>query len=375
MGERKQLRWMHWSWGKMALVGSWAVVGGLAFYLGRVCLQPQATASPAQPAHAQAQQQPVVPEVSAEYTRNAVAYIHGTMPITREELGEYLIARQGAERLDLLINRRIIDVACKQAGVEVSAQEVEAALGQDLEYFKCDAKQFANNVLKQYGKTLFEWKEDVVRPKLMLNKLCRARVTVQEEDLQKCFEAKYGEKVEGRIILWPHAEKEIAMKMYPRLRESEENFAQAAREQANGRLAATGGKINPVGRNTTGCPDLERAAFLLQPGMMTELIGTPEGVVVFKCDKRIPADTSKQFETERPHLEQEVFLRKTGMEVGKYFEELRAQAKPVNMIRQEPPSPADSVREAEQTLQQEGIPLPKMGMPVPSKGGPPMPGQ
>ena len=42
-----------------------------------------------------------------------VAYIYETIPITREELGEYLIARFGTERLDLLVNKRIIEIECR----------------------------------------------------------------------------------------------------------------------------------------------------------------------------------------------------------------------------------------------------------------------
>src|SRR5262249_54083795 len=37
-----------------------------------------------------------------------VAYINGTIGVTREELGEYLIERYGAEKLEFLVNRRII---------------------------------------------------------------------------------------------------------------------------------------------------------------------------------------------------------------------------------------------------------------------------
>src|SRR5262249_1943986 len=36
---------------------------------------------------------------------HVVAYIYGNTPITREELGEYLIERLGAERIDFLVNR------------------------------------------------------------------------------------------------------------------------------------------------------------------------------------------------------------------------------------------------------------------------------
>src|SRR5262245_23828600 len=46
----------------------------------------------------------------SDYSRRVVAYIFGNRPITREELGEYLIERVGAERLEFLVNRRIIEM-------------------------------------------------------------------------------------------------------------------------------------------------------------------------------------------------------------------------------------------------------------------------
>ena len=62
------------------------------------------------PAAATSEEPP--PPASAEasdYSRRVVAYTHKNLPITREDLGEYLIARYGVEKVEALINRRIID--------------------------------------------------------------------------------------------------------------------------------------------------------------------------------------------------------------------------------------------------------------------------
>ena len=58
-------------------------------------------------------------------------------------------------------------------------------------------------LISTYRKNLYEWKEDVVRPKLLLGKLCHDRVRVKDVDVRHAFEAHYGEKVQCRIILWP----------------------------------------------------------------------------------------------------------------------------------------------------------------------------
>ena len=118
-----------------------------------------------------------------------VAYIYETIPITREELGEYLIARFGTERLDLLVNKRIIEIECRKAGVEVTQAEIDEKLNNDLTGLNVDRKTFVDKVLARYKKTLYEWREDVLRPQILLAKLVRSRVKVTDEDLRKAHDA------------------------------------------------------------------------------------------------------------------------------------------------------------------------------------------
>src|SRR5437870_4588563 len=68
---------------------------------------------------------PVVPAsgTTSDYSKLPVAQIHGNIWITREDLGEFLIARHGYANLELLVNRRIIDHACQQKGVTVTDAE------------------------------------------------------------------------------------------------------------------------------------------------------------------------------------------------------------------------------------------------------------
>jgi len=245
-----------------------------------------------------------------------VAYIYETIPITREELGEYLIARFGTERLDLLVNKRIIEIECRKAGVDITQAEIDEKLNNDLAGLNVDRKTFVDQVLARYKKTLFEWREDVLRPQLLLAKLVRSRVKITDEDLKKAHDAYYGEKVECRLIMWQKGEEKAAMSAYGKIRDSDEEFTRAARGQKSPSLASAAGRIRPIGRNTTGNDELEKAAFALQAGEVSALIGTPEGIVCVKCDKRIPADTK------------EVFEKKVNAEIPVVFAEMRKRANP-----------------------------------------------
>jgi hypothetical protein len=287
------------------------------------------------PAQAQAPKEvPVAAETGSDYSRRVVAYIYGTEPITREDLGEFLIARLGAEKLELLINKRIIERACREKGIEVTAAEVEAAVADDCRAIKVNLKDFIDNVLKKYQKTLYEWKEDVIRPRLLLGKIARERVQVTEADIQFAYQAHYGEKRECRILLYPRDMQKIVMTdIYGKVRDSEEEFVRAARSQPSPTLAAVGGKIPPIGRGTTGNDNLEKVAFSLRPGETSEVVETPDGLLIIKCDKVIPPSSQVKPAEVRAQLEKECFDRKLQLMIPVVFEEMKKKAEPQVFLR------------------------------------------
>lgn len=342
--------------GRLLLATVLLGLAALAVVWGRNGLLSRATAAP-EPGKAS----PPAPtnglQLPSDYSRRAVAYIQGpngvNIPVTREELGEYLIAREGAEKLELLVNKRIIEMACKQQGIEVTAAEVDADLKEALDGMKLQQKEFVDRVLKQYNKSLYEWKEDVIRPKILMTKLVRAqnRVHATDEELRMAFEAHYGEKVHCRIIMFRKEEKQHVMTMYADIRDNEKEFDRLSRQQASGTLAASGGEILPFGRHTTGNEELEKEAFSLKPGEVSRLLETPEGLVIIKCLSRgqSPQDASVKFEQVRAALEKEVLDKKTQLEIGVCFKELRDKAAP-QLILKKYNSEEDWLREIQKEI-------------------------
>jgi hypothetical protein len=320
----------------------------------------EATANPPVPRQAARQPDPVLPPAAApstDYSHRVVGYIYDTIPITREELGEYLIARMGKERLGNLVNKRIIEHVCQQKGVDVTPAEIEADLAETLKGLLVNRSDFVSKVLKPYNKTLYEWKEDVIKPRLLLTKLCRDRVQVTEADLQNAFEAYHGEKVECRIILWPSQEKAQVFMLYPKLRDSEEEFDRASKQQADPKLAASGGRIAAFGRHTTGNEEMEKAVFGikpgegLKPGEISQVIETPQGLVVVKCLQHVPPDGQK-LEQVRDGLTKDIINRKINQqEIPKLFSELRAQARPTLFLK-EGETEEELLRDAQRELQE-----------------------
>src|SRR5207302_10816172 len=91
--------------------------------------------------------------------------------------------------------------------------------------------------------------------------------------------------------------------------------------------------MDPLGLHTLGEEELEREMFKLQPGQVSGLVGTPQGQVVMKCDRRIPPDPSKKLEQERDAISRTVMERKVQIETQVLFRELRDRANARLMLK------------------------------------------
>jgi len=184
-------------------------------------------------------------------------------------------------------------------------------------------------------RTLFEWKQDVIRPRLLMRKLCHQRARVTEEDLRNAYEASYGEKVECQVILWPSEEVEKAAQLRAAILRHEKSFDTVAGAQSSSTLAAQQGRIRPFGRHGIEDKELEKVAFGLQPGELSPLVQTPQGIALIKCLGRIPANPARRFEEVRESLRKEVRDRFMDRESPQVFKELREQAMPQLLWRPE----------------------------------------
>lgn len=286
-----------------------------------------------------------------------VARMGQGVPVTREEFAEYLIARFGAEKLDGLVSWRIIQRVCKEKNLTVTDKEIDAALDAHVKKYNATPGVFEEKILKPAGSSLYEFREDFLRPELLMTKLVRPQVKATDDEVKLAYDAYHGERVECRMILYPRGEERVAMQEYAQLRDSEEAFAKRAKSQANSRLAAIGGKLPPIGRNTTGNPELEREMFSLNPGEVSRLVGAPEGTVLVKCDRRLPADATVKLADVRAKLEEEVVQRKVRIEIPRVFAEMRKTAGP-RLLLKDPNKVEDIATTVGDELQRAGFVAP-----------------
>ena len=283
-----------------------------------------------------------VDPASKDYGTRAVAYINKNRVVTRAELAEFLIARGGYEKVELLVNKMIIEEAAREAKITVTTQEMEVAFADDLKISNppIQKKDFVNVVLPRYGKSLYEWMEDVIRPRLLLTKMCRENVKVNPEDLTKAFEREYGEKRAVKIIIWPTGDGlKNVYKVWGTIRNDAVEFDRVARGQANASLAATAGEIKPIAKHIVGDEkdkQVETIAYALNEGEVSQIFETQQGFMVMKLLKKLPADATVKFENVKERLEREMFDIKLAQEIPKQFAKLNLAATPQILLNGPP---------------------------------------
>jgi hypothetical protein len=294
-----------------------------------------------------------------------VAYVYDR-PIYRWELGEYLIQRFGGERIEFLVNRRIIEMACAANNIRISDAQIKAQLEEDLKGFGCTEGEFVTKILRPRNKSLFEWKEDVILPKLCLQEFVKGQIQVSEDDIQKAFEAKYGPKVECRLIVLPK-ERAKRDEMWAQLDKDKTLFDRFAKEQFIQPLAEVGGKIPPIHKHF-GDESIEREAFRLKPGDISSILELPDhSFVILRCEQHLAADPDARLDKERMSLHREIAEVRLQVEIPKVFGKLREQANPKILIPQPALVPAAPVMRQAAAAPQ---PMPTPPAAPPSTGQP-----
>lgn len=275
-----------------------------------------------------------IPDDIFKTIQRPVAYIYGDMVVTRAELGEYLIDRFGADRLDFMLNRKIVEMECSKHGITATQAEVDARFQDDLRKFGTPMTQheFVNSILRRFGKTLYEWKEDVIRPKIMMEKLVRAKVTIGDKDIREGFDAKYGPKVECRMIVIEKDNARVAQQVFDEAKKGRTQFLEQARKCFIPGLAQAEGKIPPIHKHF-GDKDIEDVAFRLRENEVGPLMKMQDGTyVILFCEKQLPANAAVRYEDVRLEISKEMRELRIAQKIPELFTELHKKAMPKKVL-------------------------------------------
>ena len=204
--------------------------------------------------------------------------------------------------LERLIDQRLQLQEARTQGITTSAAEVDAYLEDLKKNANIKSNEDFQQVLAKEGLALPKLKKDVEDHLTILKivgKEVRSKIIISEPEVRKAYEDEIDKFVEPtqvklRYILIalprdasPEAtseEKKKAEQVLLKLRKGED-FSQVAKENSAGPMADLGGDIGYVKKGELH-PDVDKVAFSLREGQISDIIPLPSGFVIIKVEER-----------------------------------------------------------------------------------------
>ena len=206
--------------------------------------------TPAQPTNDQGVDGPKLTEVRIPTNAgDPIAVVNGEI-ITRQQLSDECVAREGAKILETLIARRLIEQAMKAKKIEVTATEID----QEIDNIAWKTAQvtrevWLRNLDKERGISPAQYARDIIYPALALKKLAEKRVQVTEQDIKDSFEANFGPRLRCRLIMCKNIH--AATEIWEDLRKNPSAFEKLAKDRSmDSSTRASGGLLpEPIARH------------------------------------------------------------------------------------------------------------------------------
>ena len=198
-----------------------------------------------------------------------------------------------------------------------------------------DLEAWMNAISEQEGIGQKEYVRDAVWPTVALKQLVGDRVQITDEDIEKGFEANYGERVEVlAIVLSDHR---IAQTVWDMARKntSREFFGQLASQYSIEPISkANMGEIPPIARHG-GQPQIENEAFNLDPNGelkgLSAIVATNGKFIIMKClGRTIPV--VEQLADVKGELAKDIREKKLRIAMADEFDRLREAAQIDNFL-------------------------------------------
>jgi parvulin-like peptidyl-prolyl isomerase len=257
-----------------------------------------------------------------------LALVNGA-EITADQLATECLARHGESVLETLVNRAIIDQACRRAGVQVTAADVSAEIDTLAERFSVPREKWLELIEKERGIAAAQYAEDIVWPMLALRALAREAGEPTEAEIRRAYENRFGPAVKARILV-ARTEGD-AESLRAKALAAPDDFGGLARQHsADVGSASANGWVQPI-RLHSGEPAFEAAAFALEPGEISPVVQVADQFIVIKCEGRLPA-AEVPLETAREELAAELRDRKSRQASTDVFRQLQEASRIENVL-------------------------------------------
>ena len=267
--------------------------------------------------------------------------------ITIRELAEQCIARHGREVLEGTINRTLIDLECRKQGISVSDEDVDREIERmAAEGVKTkpdgspDVKAWLALMAKQ-GVSPEVYRRDAVWPTVAMKKLVADKIKVTDEDLQKGYDANFGERVRCLAIVLNDQRRAEDVFEKARRHNTPEYFGHlAAQYSVEPGSQALQGEVPPI-RRYGGQPELEKEAFKLRDGELSGIIQVEDKFIILRCLGRTKP-VVKNFAEVRDEIYRDIYEKKLHVAMTERFDALQEAATIDNYLANtshSPPTP------------------------------------
>lgn len=266
-----------------------------------------------------------------------VATVNGDR-ILMKDLGQECLLRHGDEVLEIEISQILLEQALQRANLQVTEADLQAEVSHAAvlagvvdEQGNADLEKWFAAIAEESGVNQKQYLRDSVWPSAALKKLTANNVQVTEEDLQKGFDANYGERVRCRAIVlstmrraqevWDKARRNPTIQYFGDL---------AAEYSVEPTSKALRGEVPPLQRHG-GQPQLEKAAFELQPGQISGIIQVSDKFVILLSEGRteqINIDLAQV----REILQRDIYEKKLRIAMSEKFDSIRQQSRVDNYL-------------------------------------------
>lgn len=315
----------------LALGGLTVIAVCVAIRFGTGSEHAAATPPAAAPARTgQTAQPPAQPRTQAA-SKQVVANVNG-VAISRHKLAEECLKRHGNGVLETVMNRHLIALECRKHNIVITDREIATEIDRVSRRFGLPVEQWLTLLKSERDISPEHYRDEIIWPTVALRRLAAQRLQVNETEIKQELEARFGPKVQVRMISVDKPE--LAQQIRAAAVAKPDDFSRlAVKYSTDVNSASAGGLVQPI-RHNLGEPQIEQTAFALKPGQVSQIIPLGNQHVILKCESHIaaryPAEAQmKQARQEATDFIRDRKLRQAGSDM---FKRLQKEAKVQNVM-------------------------------------------
>ena len=223
--------------------------------------------------------------VASESGPAIVALVNG-QKIVLQDLANLCVLRHGEEVLENMVNRYLILQACQERKIEIKQKDVDDEIARIASKFNLSVQMYLKLLESERDIRPEYYASDIVWPMLALRELSKDMLKVSPQDIDRAFQSEFGPKVQVRMIATKDSAK--LQQVHQQAVANPELFKTLARDHSEDPASASVEGLLPPIRMNTGEDELERIAFALQPGQVSEIFKVGDLNVTLQCVRHMP---------------------------------------------------------------------------------------